>query len=142
MQKADPPTASSSPQAGSSHRDTQASHVPSLISNARTRLFKAALALLAITITVKSFQILTIQPLQRGSVWSYLYEPTHPRQIRNPARIFLDVFQVIPPLLTVNEEGKLEITDGSSDATLDLVENDHATCRQTLVVHSFASSYN
>lgn len=120
----------------------QALRMPSFFSDARTQLVKAGLAVLAITISFLLFKPLTVQNLRGGRTWHSLSEQAHPQEIRNVARSFLEVFQVIPPLLTVDSEGKLEITDGSSNASLKLVRNDHATCQQTLVVHSFASSYN
>lgn len=53
----------------------------------------------------------------------------------------LEVFQVYPPVLTVTPGGALELTDGSSNATVDLINNNNQSCLETLVVHSFAYSY-
>lgn len=122
--------------------DSKACNMPAFFSNARTQLAKAGLALLAITISFLFFQNLTLQISHPGSIWNSLSKQRPQQQIRNAARSFLEVFQVFTPVLTVNSEGKLEITDASSNASAELVKNDHATCRQTLVVHSFASSYN
>ena len=54
----------------------------------------------------------------------------------------LEVFQVYPPVLTVAPDGALEITDGSSNATVELVNNSQPTCQEVLAVYSFAFSYN
>jgi hypothetical protein len=63
----------------------------------------------------------------------------HPgRAIASP---FLEVFQAYPPVLTVSPNGSLELTDGSSNATVRLVDSDWPTCQGTLAVHSFAFSY-
>lgn len=61
--------------------------------------------------------------------------------VRAASKPLLEVFQVYPPVLTVTPEGTLEITDGSSNATVDVIPSSNATCQQTLVVHSFGSSY-
>lgn len=53
----------------------------------------------------------------------------------------LEVFQVYPPVLTVTPEGVLEITDGSSNASVEVIPSRKPTCQETLVVHSFRS-YN
>lgn len=61
--------------------------------------------------------------------------------VRAAAASLLEVFQVYPPVLTVTPGGVLEITDGSSNATVDIIDNKRPSCQQTLVVHSFAYSY-
>jgi len=61
--------------------------------------------------------------------------------VRAAAASLLEVFQVYPPVLTVTPGGVLEITDGSSNATVDIIDNHRPSCQQTLVVHSFAYSY-
>lgn len=60
---------------------------------------------------------------------------------RASGHAFLEVFQVYPPVLTVIPEGVLEITDGSSNASVEVIPSREPTCQETLVVHSFAS-YN
>lgn len=60
---------------------------------------------------------------------------------RAAAASLLEVFQVYPPVLTVTPGGVLEITDGSSNATVDIIDNHRRSCQQTLVVRSFAYSY-
>lgn len=118
------------------------SFVPSFVGSARTQLVKAGLAVLAIAISFLLFQNFTLQPFYERFVWNERSDRSHSQHARNVARKFLEVFQVFPPLLIVNSEGKLEITDGSSNTSVKLVRNDHATCQQVLAVHSFASSYN
>lgn len=61
--------------------------------------------------------------------------------VRAAATSLLEVFQVYPPVLTVTPGGVLEITDGSSNATVDIIDNHRPSCQQTLVIHSFAYSY-
>lgn len=53
----------------------------------------------------------------------------------------LEVFQVYPPVLTVTPDGVLEITDGSSNASVAVIDSGRPTCQEVLVVHSFAYSY-
>jgi len=74
-----------------------------------------------------------------------LASPLTSPSLRNYARqatsTLLEVFQVYPPVLTVVPDGTLEITDGSSNATVDIIDNRRPSCRQTLVQYSFANSY-
>lgn len=74
-------------------------------------------------------------------------EPTHsyvrsvqqyPRAAGSP---LLEVFQIYPPVLTVAPDGSLEITDGSSNASVEVVPSRKPTCQETLVVYSFGASY-
>ena len=60
---------------------------------------------------------------------------------RQAAAPLLEVFQVYPPVLTVTPEGSLEITDGSSNASIDLLASERPTCQQVLVDYSFGNSY-
>jgi hypothetical protein len=53
----------------------------------------------------------------------------------------LEVFQVYAPVLTAPAKGALEITDGSSNATVVHVPNTLPTCQDVLVVHDFINSY-
>jgi hypothetical protein len=53
----------------------------------------------------------------------------------------LEVFQVYPPVLTVAPNGSLELTDGSSNATVRLIDSQQPTCQDVLAVHTFALSY-
>ncbi|KAK5724528.1 hypothetical protein LTR15_004574 [Elasticomyces elasticus] len=53
----------------------------------------------------------------------------------------LEVFQVYPPVLTITPGGVLEITDGSSNGTVDVIDPQRPSCQQLLVNHSFAASY-
>ncbi|KAK6436836.1 hypothetical protein LTR95_006966 [Oleoguttula sp. CCFEE 5521] len=61
--------------------------------------------------------------------------------IRAATASLLEVFQVYPPVLTVIPDGTLEITDGSSVATVAIIDNHRKSCQQTLVSYSFAYSY-
>lgn len=65
--------------------------------------------------------------------------------LRNFARqattSLLEVFQIYPPVLTVTPDDTLEITDGSSNASVAIVNTNRQTCQQTLLVHDFAYSY-
>lgn len=63
---------------------------------------------------------------------------TYARAVSNAV---LEVFQVYPPVLTVTPGGILEITDGSSNASIDVIPSRQPTCQETLVVHSFGLSY-
>lgn len=60
---------------------------------------------------------------------------------RAGSQAVLEVFQVYPPVLTVTPEGVLEITDGSSNASVEVIPSRKPTCQETLVVHSFRA-YN
>ncbi|PIA92569.1 Peptide-N4-(N-acetyl-beta-glucosaminyl)asparagine amidase A [Cercospora beticola] len=52
-----------------------------------------------------------------------------------------EVFEVYPPVLAVTPKGDLEITDGSSNASVAVIPSTKPTCQSTLVQHSFANSY-
>lgn len=56
-------------------------------------------------------------------------------------RTLLENFQVYPPVLTVTPDGVLEITDGSSNASVAIIPSTAPSCQSTLVEYSFASSY-
>ena len=64
-----------------------------------------------------------------------------PHYARAVTTSLLEVFQVYPPVLTVTPEGVLEITDGSSNATVDIINSNRPTCQKVLAIHSFAYSY-
>ncbi|QIW97905.1 hypothetical protein AMS68_003423 [Peltaster fructicola] len=66
---------------------------------------------------------------------------TNHHSIRASSIAALEVLQVYPPVLTVNPEGVLEITDGSSNASVAIVDDRRPSCQQTLVSYSFANSY-
>lgn len=53
----------------------------------------------------------------------------------------LEVFQVYPPVLTVTPSGVLEITDGSTNATVEIIDANRPTCQEVVAVYSFANSY-
>lgn len=64
-----------------------------------------------------------------------------PVHARAAASTVLEVFQVYPPVLTLSPAGVLEITDGSSNASVDVIDSQKPSCQETLVVHSFGYSY-
>lgn len=107
----------------------------------RKRFIKAVSALLACLILL----LLSTNYLES---WSHIqfavpnyflrWLPHHRRAI---ASSFLEVFEAYPPVLTVSPNGSLELTDGSLNATVRLVDSDWPTCQGTLAVHSFAFSY-
>lgn len=53
----------------------------------------------------------------------------------------LEVFQIYPPVLTLDDHGHLELTDGSSNDTLSIADVRQESCQETLAVHSFGYSY-
>lgn len=67
--------------------------------------------------------------------------PTVQHYARATTGSLLEVFQIYPPVLTVTPEGVLEITDGSSNATVDIVNSHRPSCQETLITYSFANSY-
>lgn len=67
------------------------------------------------------------------------------RHVRAPAPVstssFLEVFQIHPPVLTVVNDGALQITDDSTNSSGQNDGRNHAVCEEVLVVHSFGYSY-
>lgn len=63
------------------------------------------------------------------------------KHVETVATPILEVFQVYPPVLTLAANGSLEITDGSSNASVAFSSTHQDYCFQTLAVHSFAYSY-
>ena len=58
-----------------------------------------------------------------------------------PEPSLLEVFQIHPPVLTVSNNGVLQITDDSTRSGSPNYDQDHAICEKVLVVHSFGYSY-
>jgi hypothetical protein len=58
-----------------------------------------------------------------------------------PATSLLEVFQIHPPVLTVANNGALEITDDSAKPSSGHHENNQTICEKVLAVHSFGYSY-
>ena len=115
--------------------------VPSFVSSVRARFIKALIAMLAIAILSLLFSIPAPScSVDRLAGTSYVAHFL-PHQARAVASHLLEVFQVYPPVLTVTPSGVLEITDGSSNATVKVVDSDRPTCQDVLAVHSFAFSY-
>lgn len=59
----------------------------------------------------------------------------------NTTASLLQVFQVYPPVLIAEPNGVFEITDGSANATIAVINDGQPACQQTLVTHTFAYSY-
>lgn len=74
-----------------------------------------------------TFAIGQINPLQRHATTSTSH--------------LQELFQIYPPVLTVNHSGALVISDGTSNIAAGDLEQTQASCEQVLAVHSFASSY-
>ena len=58
-----------------------------------------------------------------------------------PASSLLEVFQIHPPILTVANNGALQITDDRTNSGSQTYDQNHAVCEKVLVVHSFGYSY-
>jgi len=58
-----------------------------------------------------------------------------------PASSLLEVFQIHPPVLTVANNGALQITDDRTNTGSQTYDHNHAVCEKVLVVHSFGYSY-
>lgn len=109
------------------------------VKQSRIRYVNLLAVVLAITILCVAF----VKPC----FYSRFYRPglsvrAFPHHARALTSSLLEVFQVYPPVLTVSPAGVLEITDGSSNATVDVLGSNRPTCQQVLVVHSFGNSYN
>ena len=115
--------------------------VPPFAGRKRNRLLKTALAVLVISILSLSFAKSFVPCSNYLFANPGLSVRSLPHHARAVASSFLEVFQVYPPVLTVTPDGVLEITDGSSNASVEIVNSDRPTCQEVLVVHSFAFSY-
>ena len=115
--------------------------VHSFVKHLRMRFFKAASAALAFLILL----LLSTNYLDSKFHIQFAVPKCIFRCLTHPGRAiassFLEVFQAYPPVLTVSSDGSLELTDGSSNATVRLVDSDRPTCQETLAVHSFGFSY-
>ena len=100
-----------------------------------------AVAKLISTVLTFSVLFLLIQRFQHEIPAIAIPRASYSHFARSVVTSFLPVFQVYPPILIINAQGELEITDGSSNATK-VFPDKHPTCQQTLVVYSFANSYN
>ncbi|KAK5163748.1 uncharacterized protein LTR77_010421 [Saxophila tyrrhenica] len=83
--------------------------------------------------------------LPRSTVDSGLPWPSNsraaPRLPPNIPKSLLEVFQVYPPVLAVSPDKALEITDGSSDSAVKVVDSANHTRTHVEVEYSFANSY-
>lgn len=116
----------------------------SLITQAiRYHPLKAAVTAIVITLsTLAWFTFQCFSPVQLLNPAGIASSYSSPHYARALTSSFLEVFQIYPPVLTVAPDGgALELTDGSSNASVEIVDVDRSSCQQTLVVHSFAFSY-
>lgn len=111
------------------------------VGHVRIRIIKAVAAVLAIV----TLFLLSTNPAQSRSLLQFTIPscpfrcfPQYGRSLTSP---LLEVFQVYPPVLTVAPNGSLELTDGSSNATVRLIDSQQPTCQDVLAVHTFALSY-
>ncbi len=109
-----------------------------LLGSIRSRSFQAASALLAIVI----FVFVSSQPTfdtTRNVLTSAVARSVD--AVSSNGTKFLEVFQVYPPVLTVTSDGTFEITDGSVNTTVQLVDDKKKSCAEEIAVYSFANSY-
>lgn len=101
---------------------------------------RPALVLFCLFLFLASF---TTWPFHAASsAWTEIAStPTLVKNALTAVTPLLEVFQVYPPVLTQSKGGNLELTDGSSNTTLDLVDGHGPLCQQVLAEHSFAYSY-
>jgi len=115
---------------------------PWVVSHARSSIFKAAIALAVVLSTLWWFiglQLFTSHGIEATTTPSVVLPPRN--YARAPAPSLLEVFQIHPPVLTVNNNGALTITDDSTNPNSGNHDNNHATCEKVLAVHSFGYSY-
>jgi hypothetical protein len=60
---------------------------------------------------------------------------------RAPESSLLEVVQIYAPILTVAQDGALDITDGSSEGSPEITSSNQSFCEEILVEHSFGFSY-
>jgi hypothetical protein len=114
----------------------------SFVSHIRNNLLKAASAAIAIGILATwwfwSKDLAFTQEVDITSIHPKISPKIGPRASQTS---LLEVFQISPPVLTVAQDGTLEITDDSSDEGAVIVGTTKSACEEVLVVHSFAYSY-
>jgi hypothetical protein len=114
----------------------------SLVRHTWYNLLKAASAAIAIGILATwwlwSKDLASTQDIDIASVHPKISPQIGPRASKTS---LLEVFQISPPVLTVAQDGTLEITDDSSDEGAVVVGNAKSACEEVLVVHSFGYSY-
>jgi hypothetical protein len=113
-----------------------------VVSRARYSIFKAVIALAIALSTVWWFSDHRLPPPQEDRVTIVpprALSPQHYRRV--PATSLLEVFQIHPPVLTVNNNGALAITDDNNNSNSGHHENNQTICEKVLAVHSFGYSY-
>lgn len=96
----------------------------------------SALGCFVISRHLPTFSFLQALSRQEGSLASINHFT-----VRAALSQVLEVFQVYPPVVTVTSEGVLEITDGSANGSIAIVDDRRPSCQETLVAYSFANSY-
>jgi hypothetical protein len=113
-----------------------------VVCHVRNNLLKAASAAIAIGILATwwfwSKDVPFAQEIDIASIHPKILPQIGPRA---PKSSLLEVFQISPPVLTVTQDGMLEITDDSSDEGAVIIGSSKSACQEVLVVHSFAYSY-
>lgn len=107
----------------------------------RMRFIRTVSAVLAICILLLfstcSLESWFLPPLPTPN--GLLHYPRQATKATNSA--LLEVVQAYPPVLTVALNGSLELTDGSPNATVQLIDNNAPVYQEILAVYSFAQSY-
>ncbi|EME44591.1 hypothetical protein DOTSEDRAFT_72146 [Dothistroma septosporum NZE10] len=114
---------------------------PLAVSSTRYRKFKAWSAAIATIGIISLFWAGPIEPCMHLA--SKLTAPFHAvrLQSRGSDATLLNVFQLYPPVLIIGPDGDVELSDGSSNAPVSTALSESPRCQETLVVHSFGSSY-
>jgi hypothetical protein len=113
-----------------------------VVSHARYSILKTAIALVIVLSTGSWF--LGHQPSAPQDDGATTISPIIlPAQHfkRAPTPSLLEVFQIHPPVLTVANNGALQITDDSNNSNSGNYGNNHQICEEVLAVHSFGYSY-
>jgi hypothetical protein len=113
-----------------------------VVSHARYGIFKAGIALAIVLSTVWWFSDHRLSSSQDdgAAITSPIILPAqHYRRASTSS--LLEVFQIHPPVLTVANNGALQITDDSNNSNSGNYGNNHEVCEKALAVHSFGYSY-
>jgi hypothetical protein len=105
----------------------------------RHRLLRATA--LALTITILTTLCFVDRGIGKDLALSASVTARSVQHYARAAGSVLEVFEVYPPVLTVIPSGALEITDGSSNASIQIIDNHRKSCQQVIVDYPFAYSY-
>lgn len=120
---------------------TESAHEDSRVS-LFARILKGATALAIVLSTVWWFSSPRFSAGHGSDPTITLPNVPRPRNYaRAPALFLLEVFQIHPPVLTVANNGALQIRDDSTKFGSQNYDQNHAICEKVLVVHSFGYSY-